>query len=482
MLSSTPILFYIVLLYIQREKFSRITLAIGLLLRCGSRLADPHLLVVRAVTTPVRVEPTGAVLRIISSCVFVCVLGLRALIMADCGSCNKRVAKSAKALACDFCHSWHHIACGGFVETDYDIIKRFRGLGFRWFCDGCIVETDTTLRCSSQLEDKLKTVVSGALDGVTKRLESLEERLGVGDGSTLSLHPESRSFADIVRQTVREVRMDGESGTKVNDHGKTRVIKKGEVLVVKPKAAEGASAMPPPMPVENLQAILKNVPVNSCRESRSGGMVVKFPCEDARREASALIESSMVSADITVSEPKKMLPKMTLLDIPISVPDDEIISGIVDKNAKIRQLTEDGHTLSLVFTREKEGRKMAVLKLSPEVRSVVVGNDNRLFLGLSSCRVYDRFWANQCRHCQKFSHSTERCPTKNTSPVCRFCAGGHLSASCPDKSNLKCSNCSSQGKALSACQHSASSRDCPVLITERKRIMENTDFGPSKNT
>ena len=78
MLSSTSILLLIVVLYKLREKFSKITLAIGLLLRCGSRLADPHLLVVRAVTTPVRVEQTGAVLQTISSGVFVCVLGLRA--------------------------------------------------------------------------------------------------------------------------------------------------------------------------------------------------------------------------------------------------------------------------------------------------------------------------------------------------------------------------------------------------------------------
>ena len=29
--------------------------------------------------------------------------------MADCGACGKKVAKSAKVLACDFCRLWYHM-------------------------------------------------------------------------------------------------------------------------------------------------------------------------------------------------------------------------------------------------------------------------------------------------------------------------------------------------------------------------------------
>ena len=108
------------------------------------------------------------------------------------------------------------------------------------------------------------------------------------------------------------------------------------------------------------------------------------------------------------------------------LPDEEKISSILEKNTKVRQLIEGGHTLSLVFAREREGRKMAVLKLSPEVRSVVVANGNRIFLGLSSCRTYDRFWANQCRHCQKFYHTAVRRPKKNAPQ----CAASVLAVTC----------------------------------------------------
>ena len=124
---------------------------------------------------------------------------------------------------------------------------------------------------------------------------------------------------------------------------------------------------------------------------------------------------------------------------------------------------------------------MAVLKMSPEVRNATGCSGNHVFLGLTSCCAFDRFWATQCCHCQKFGHTKERCPTKDTSHACGFCAGPHTPLNYPDKSVLKCVNCSSLDSPAERCHHSASSLDCPVMIFERNRVMENTDFGSSKN-
>ena len=188
--------------------------------------------------------------------------------------------------------------------------------------------------------------------------------------------------------------------------------------------------------------------------------------------------SSADFTDVAVSEPKKMLPKMTLLDVPPSLPGGEIISGIQDRNPQIKESLHAGHTLTLVFSRVRDRKKMAVLKMSPEVRNARSGNC--VFLGLISCRAFDRFRATQCRHCQKFGHTKERCPTKNTPPACSFCAGPHTSLNSTDKIVLKCVNCSSLDSPAERCHHSASSLDCPVMISERNRVMENTDFGSSK--
>ena len=150
--------------------------------------------------------------------------------------------------------------------------------------------------------------------------------------------------------------------------------------------------------------MLKSIPVKSYRAT-SHGSVVKFPHGKAKAEAKALVGSSADFTNVAVSEPKKMLSKMTLLDVPPSLPDGEIISGILDKNPQIKESFNAGHTLTLVFFRVRDGKKMAVLKMSPEVHNAIARSGNHVFLDLTNCRTFDRFWAIQCRHCQKFGHT-----------------------------------------------------------------------------
>ena len=172
---------------------------------------------------------------------------------------------------------------------------------------------------------------------------------------------------------------------RVRDHGRTRVIRNGEVLVLKPRCSEGASATPSSVSVDGLSNVLRAIPVKSCRATSRGSVVVKFPHGEAKAEAKALVGSSADFVEFAVSEPKKMLPKMTLLDVPPSLPDSEIISGILDKNPQIKGLLSAGHTLTLIFSRVRDGKSMAVLKMSPDVRNAIACSGNRVFLGLTSC-------------------------------------------------------------------------------------------------
>ena len=64
--------------------------------------------------------------------------------------------------------------------------------------------------------------------------------------------------------------------------------------------------------------------------------MLKFPHGEAKAEAKALVGLSADFTNVAVSEPKKMLPKITLLDVPPSLPDGEVISGILDKNPQLK--------------------------------------------------------------------------------------------------------------------------------------------------
>ena len=128
--------------------------------------------------------------------------------------------------------------------------------------------------------------------------------------------------------------------------------------------------------------------------------------------------------DFVVSQPKKMLPKMTLTGIPSSFPEGEIIDGILSKNKKIKSLCEEGLHLSLLFVKQKDQNehKVAVLKMATEIRKAVNKTGVYVYLGLSRCRAYDRFWVTQCFHCQRFGHIATKCPLKKRSPsLCLLC-------------------------------------------------------------
>ena len=64
-----------------------------------------------------------------------------------------------------------------------------------------------------------------------------------------------------------------------------------------------------------------------------------------------------------------------------------LISGILDKNPQIKELLNAGHASTLVFSRVRDGKKMAVIKMSPDVRNAIASSGNHVFLGLTSCRL-----------------------------------------------------------------------------------------------
>ena len=82
--------------------------------------------------------------------------------MADCGACGKKVAKSAKALACDFCRLWYHMSCGGLTDSNYDFMKSQKGLGFRWICGKCNSSADSAEgsdRTANQVDESYPTLL-----------------------------------------------------------------------------------------------------------------------------------------------------------------------------------------------------------------------------------------------------------------------------------------------------------------------------------
>ena len=395
-----------------------------------------------------------------------------------CKFCERAVAKSAHALRCSRCEVWVHVGCGELLEEDYLFLRDRSKYGFCWFCDACHVGSNVSgalTNIENNVADKVLSSVTKYLeafkDNVSGRLASLEAKVGA------PMTPPQ--FSDILKETLEEQGVDKHrrEGVEVTAFGKTKTVLPQQVLVVKPKDGVGVDMASSRTVKSSVQAALRSIPVNSCRERRKGGLVIKFPSKECKEKASTAIEGCLGrDSQMSVSEPKKLTPKMTVVGIPKSFPDEEITSSIAEKSADIKDLLDSGCKLDLCFTKEKGEYKHAVIKLSPEIRSLILRRNGQIYVGLSSCKAYDRFWVTQCYHCQGFGHISSGCSKKNDPPTCSHCAGRHESKTCSNKSAPCCCNCSAIEDRSVSVAHFASSVDCPSMLAQRQRIIENTDL------
>ena len=54
-----------------------------------------------------------------------------------CPVCGVKVSNSDKALECNLCHVWHHIACENVSEVVYKFLMETKESAVHWYCSKC---------------------------------------------------------------------------------------------------------------------------------------------------------------------------------------------------------------------------------------------------------------------------------------------------------------------------------------------------------
>ena len=115
-----------------------------------------------------------------------------------------------------------------------------------------------------------------------------------------------------------------------------------------------------------------------------------------------------------MSEPRKLKPKMTVVEIPASLSDGEIMASIAEKSTDIKEFVNKDCTLKLCFTKTKGNYEHA------EIHSLISKRNEQIYVGSNSCKAYDRYWVTQCYQCQGFGHMSSKCSRKEESPTSYF--------------------------------------------------------------
>ena len=118
-----------------------------------------------------------------------------------------------------------------------------------------------------------------------------------------------------------------------------------------------------------------------------------------------------------------------------------------------------------------------VARISEDIRECLKANNDRVYIGFTACRVFDRFYVKSCASCHRFGHYHAECDSK---PCCGYCGDeDHSSQQCPihqqkDPAKYKCVNCEQLGKKSAG--HSSRWHSCPSYIEQQKKMMMNIPY------
>jgi hypothetical protein len=234
---------------------------------------------------------------------------------------------------------------------------------------------------------------------------------------------------------------------------------------------------------------LRSIPVNKSIKTKSGKRVIFFPSAESRDLAASKLQDTCIIESQDKST-KTLYPKIKISDIPTDYLDgqakQQIQEAILKKNPAINDLVSKKAKILEVLFVQKENRgnsSYAVVKVDDAIRKAIISQGRRVYMGLSSCRVFDRYHLVQCYSCQEFGHKkgSDKCIHKNSEDaVCLYCAENHPSKVCPNKKNkklFKCHNCAlSKNIDLknNSCGHTTTSFECPILQMALKATMNRT--------
>ena len=467
----------------------------------------------------------------------------------SCSFCNEFPDAEKETIECMCCHSYFHISCLIKPVSEEFLDLAASNPCVWWYCLGCmssktsdsnsisnceyladgsmptdIVLTNTLLSFKSDIltlvsetmENKFKTL-SGLLDkkkNVNSDTDIIQNEVQIAPKTLDVPLPRSKSspwnnFQTNSGKTLGPI--DSSSNVshypKGNEKDYANKTEK-HVLLLQPTSTDVmGSETAQKSSLSSINHAMSGMNVNFCSIKKSGVVAIGFKDSKTKMLAEEKInQNKKLSSDFQAKSPKKLMPKVTIKGInEVLFEDcigdrdqmkDVLRQDIVNRNQNIKDIleTDSSEFLTVVMVQKtmpshSSVSYIAAIKMSCRVRKAIFDNDDKLYISLKRCKVFDRYYVKQCYHCQEPGHTSNDCPSKkeNKTPTCFYCSGSHFSKNCDVKNNVDeqcCSNCLKSNKpemVEGARNHTSASLKCPILQSYRNSIKAKTENWCEKN-
>ena len=450
-----------------------------------------------------------------------------------CSHCDNTPDDDETIIECMNCHHSFHTPCL-LKPLSEDTVNAFTSNpSLWWFCLGCISCKRNDASCNSNSDH---VEVSAPSDVVLKSsLMSFKKDILTLVGETMDT--KLKSIYDLIEKNVSDKQIKTPISQQVNQT--TNVIGNGDiqsyadvciqsetfearkkglpastsykakaekhVLLLEPSDKEAVTSDNGKNIMSSINSAISGINVNFCSVKKSGIIAMGFNESQSKDLAQEKLNNDITcSSAVSMRVPRKLHPKVTIMGInevlfnECNLEDKDtmktvLLNDIIARNSSVKSVIDssDDEFLQVVMLQKtmpsvNTVSYTAALKMSSKVRKVIYENDNKLYVSLKRCNVFDRYHVVQCYHCQTPGHLSNNCPSKknNLSSTCFYCAGEHQSKHCPDKERLCCANCSKSNDPevkKKARTHTAASKKCPILQYYINNVKEKTENWYEKN-
>lgn len=223
------------------------------------------------------------------------------------------------------------------------------------------------------------------------------------------------------------------------------------------------------------QAVLSSrVGVSSSYVNPRGETIIKFENDAARDRLAATLREKVGNQEISL--PVSRMPTIRVTGMDENHSPDEVFALAKDLNSDHGiNINENNFKVLFVRAHKKNDQKFqATVRVSNEIRSVIQHRDNKLYVGLNLCHIYDHFHIKRCNRCQGYNHYKEKC---TDDPVCGKCAGPHQTDTC-QVTDFKCFHCFANKFEHN---HSTSDPKCKSYLAAQKKLEQSIGFYKKKN-
>ena len=219
-----------------------------------------------------------------------------------------------------------------------------------------------------------------------------------------------------------------------------------------------------------------NIPVSKSYKSKSGDLFVVYNTKDTRDELKDIVFSA--NNDIEMDVPTEKRPSISIVGLAKEYDKTEVIQMLVLQNGFIKGFASKNDInqhIKIFAVRPLKNNPncfQVFANVSTKLREGFNYFNNRVTLGLSTCKVYDQYHIKRCNNCQNFGYYAADCPTLDIH-VCGKCSSNHETRDCTSNVS-KCINCVRNN--FGDVSHYTNSSKCPSKMQKQASLKERLNL------